>query len=180
MNINERFERKPFADLESGALFVGLIGHEDVVRAIKAYIPTDQGGQNDFFVTVGPFDIDSGSFPALYDQTALYDNAVLKLQGGYKISPSLSPGDITSDMPLGGAAHGVLLILAQNQILMSVADIGAIGRVLQCWLDVKTGEILPPLKHADYIVTRRWRITAPVENAAPETIFEFNAETERA
>ena len=69
-------------------------------------------------------------------------------------------------------------MLQDNQVLLSVALIDEFKRIHQRWLDIKTGDVLPPLRHTAYIATRRWRITAPVENAAPEIIFEFNAEIE--
>ena len=177
MEIERRFERKPFADLEPGTLFAGIIRRQCAIRAIKARAEVNKGELDDFFVTVGPFDEEWGEFPALHHPDALYDNHALELIGGYQISPSLSPDDFMPDPPVGDHANGVLLLLQDNQILMSVADIDNFRRIHQRWLDVKTGEILLPPEHANYVVTRRWRITAPVENSAPETIFEFPVDT---
>ena len=175
MEIERGFERKPFADLDPGTLFAAIIGRRCGIRAIKARAEVNKGELDDFFVIVGPFDNETGQFPTLHHHDALYTDSVLELTGGYRISPSLSPDDFMLELPLADDVNGVLLILQDNQILMSVAVIDSAGRIHRRWLDVKTGEILRPLKHTDYIVTRRWRITAPVKNSAPETIFEFRA-----
>lgn len=178
MEIERRFEWKPFADLEPGALFASIIGDRCGIRAIKARAEGNTGELEDFFVIVGPFDNETGQFPTLHHHDALYSDSVLELIGGCQISPSLSPDDFLLELPLADDINGVLLILQDNQILMSVAAIDSAGRIHRRWLDVKTGEILLPLKHTDYIVTRRWWITAPVENSAPETLFEFPVDTE--
>ncbi len=177
MDIEQRYEPKPFADLKYGVLCAGTIGERCGIHGIKAHAAPDVGSEDNYFVTVGPFDEEYGPFPVLHHPSSLHE-PVLELIGGYQISPSLSPDDLVSHVPLGDAAHGVLLILKQNQILMSVADIGSTGRMTRCWLDVKAGEIVAPLKHADYIVTRGWRLAVSVENAPPATIFNFKAETE--
>lgn len=176
MDIERRFERKSFEDLKPGALFAGAIGERCGVHGIKAYAEANDGSKEDYFVTVGPFDEEYGLYPVLHHPSALHE-PVLELIGGYQISPSLSPSDLAPHVPSGDAAHGVLLVLKENQIVMSVAYIDSMNREHQRWVDVKTGEMVPPLRHADFIVTRRWRLTAPVENAAPAVIFEFNAET---
>ncbi len=180
MEIERRFKRRPFADLKPGTLFAAIIGERCGIRAIKARAEVNKGELDDFFVIVGPFNNEIRQFPTLHRHDALYTDSVLELIGGYQISPSLSPDDFLIELPLADDLNGVVLILQDNQILMSVALTDAGGHIHRRWLDVKTGEILLPLKHVDYIVTRRWRITAPVENAAPETIFEFNAETKDA
>ncbi len=181
MEIERRFERRPFADLEPGTLFAAIIGMRCGIRAIKARAEVNKDEFDDFFVIVGPFDNETGQFPTLHHHDALYTDSVLELIGGYQISPSLSPDDFIPDLPLDdsvNSVNGVLLILQDNQILMSVAYFDSAGRIHRRWLDVGTGEILLPIRPTDYIVTRRWRITAPVENAAPETIVDFIAETE--
>lgn len=178
MDIERRFERKPFADLAYGTLFAGIIGRQCAVRAIKARAEGNKGELDDFFVTVGPFDEEWGKFPALHHHEALYDDHALELIGGYQISPSLSPDDFVPDLPLDDNINGLLIILKDNQVLLSVALIDNFKRIHRRWLDVKTGEVLLPLRHTNYIATRRWRITASVENSAPKTIFEFTVDTE--
>ena len=180
MDVDGRFDRKSFEDMDYGALFAGVIGDRVSVNAIKAYKPTNDGSREDFFVTIGSFEEKYGQYPIQYHVNALYDGPVLELIGGYQILPSLSPGDLASELSSGDGVSGELLILKQNQILIGAAFIDNFDRAHQRWLDVKTGELLPPPRHTDYIVTRRWRLTASVQNAAPETIFEFSAETETA
>ena len=176
MDIGRRFERKPFADLKFGALFVGIIAGRSVVRAIKAYVQTRSGDQDDYFVTVGPFDVDLGKFPGLHNSAALRDEPVLELTGGYQFSPSLAPDDIIKDLPSGEHAFGTLL-LGDSQILMGVAEIESGGRSRLWWLNVKTGEVLPPPRRRDFTAIRRWRLMEPTEHPTPTPIFEFNAET---
>ena len=164
--------------MEPGTLFAAIIGERCGIRAIKARAEVNKGELDDFFVIVGPFDNETGQFPTLHHHDALYTDSVLEMIDGYRISPSLSPDDFLLELPLADDLNGVILILQDNQILMSVANFDSAGRIHRRWLDVGTGEILLPIRPTDYIITRRWWITAPVENSAPETIFEFNAETE--
>ena len=176
MDIDIRFQRKPFADLKFGALFVGMIARRSVVRAIKAYVETRSGDPNNYFVTVGPFDVDLGKFPVLHNSAALRDEPVLELTGGYQFSPSLAPDDIMKDLPSRETAFGTLL-LGGNQILMGVAEIESGGGWRLWWLNVKTGEVLPPPRYSDFTAIRRWRLMEPTEHPTPTAIFEFNAET---
>ncbi len=177
MDIDERFERKSFNALKFGALFVGVIARQYVVRAIKAYYPTTGGDQDDFFVTVGPFENDDAQFPRLTQPNALYDDPILELKGGYQISPSLEPDDIMKDLPSGNDSFGVIM-LGDDRILMGAATTESGIRRLHCWLDLKTGEVMPSLSHSDFMAIRRWRITESTENSAPSTIFEFPPKTE--
>lgn len=179
MDIERRFERKPFADLAHGTLFAGIIGRRCAVRAIKARAEINKGEYGDFFVTVGPFDEEWGEFPVMHHPKALYDDHVLELIGGYRISPSMSPDDFVPDLPPDDSLNGVLIILDDNQTLLSVAFFDEFKRMHQRWLDVQTGGILLPPNHTNYTATRRWRITAPVDNAAPEIIFDFVAEARK-
>ena len=177
MDIDKRFERKSFNDLEFGALFIGVIARQYVVRAIKAYAPTTGGDQDDYFVTVGPFENGDAQYPMLTHPNRLYDDPILELKGAYQISPSLEPDDIMKDLPSGNDRFGAIM-LGNDRILMGVATTESGIRRLHCWLDLKTGEVMTPPSHSDFIAIRRWRLTEPTENSAPRTIFEFPPKTE--
>ncbi len=179
MQVDRPFELKSFAQLGYGTLFVGILGQRHVIRGIKAYSPSGIEDREDFFVTVGPFATESGSFPVLYHPNALHDKPVLVLEGRYQILPSLAPDDIMVDLPAAKYARGVLL-LGEDCVLLGVANVGTEGAWNLCYLNPGTGEIMAPPLHPRFIATRGWRLIGPGDGGEPTTIFEFRVETEKS
>ena len=159
-----------FNELQQGSILLTNFRGQGVLRAIKAFVNTEDNRRLDRIVTVGPFTNNDQGRPTIYEPGPLRDQAVYDQSEFVRFSPSLMPEDILPQLPVRRECLGLIFLMKDRVLLGAKYFLEG-----QDWdtgyLDVNTGEITFRIDQDRIFAVKRWSIVAVRDKR--QTVFSY-------